>query len=386
MEGEMYVNNNDIFDINPNHITYDNFENGPISILAPIYYTAPVQSGVPLTPPNDVNYSYQEEYIVDDPWAIPAQPEMPITPPMDINEQLEEELGELIILKQRSKTESQLLPNTNQVEPKINILEMVILKPASATESKPNQLLTNQITTKPKVFECAVCNNSFTSPGHLRRHYTTKSHKKVVEASGELDPALNPEKLWPSTVTPNDSWFQAEEFVDNLDDDEAYFITADVEEVDIAEIPPFQPAAVAPLQSSEKNYHCNPCAKSFSKSCYLTQHRNMCHGGRHFKCSQCGKLWKDQQELEKHFSKHTTAQISRHGCEICNRSYNHRSDLKRHLLSHGDLPFVCNQCGKGFPRRDHLLNHMESHQRKELKRQTRQLQKGLNFDAQRNQA
>lgn len=53
---------------------------------------------------------------------------------------------------------------------------------------------------------------------------------------------------------------------------------------------------------------------------------------------------------------------SPHKCPVCNRSFNQRSNLKTHLLTHTDhKPYECNTCGKVFRRNCDLRRHALTH-------------------------
>lgn len=53
---------------------------------------------------------------------------------------------------------------------------------------------------------------------------------------------------------------------------------------------------------------------------------------------------------------------SPHKCPVCNRSFNQRSNLKTHLLTHTDIkPYNCTSCGKVFRRNCDLRRHSLTH-------------------------
>lgn len=53
---------------------------------------------------------------------------------------------------------------------------------------------------------------------------------------------------------------------------------------------------------------------------------------------------------------------SPHKCPVCNRSFNQRSNLKTHLLTHTDIkPYNCSSCGKVFRRNCDLRRHSLTH-------------------------
>lgn len=53
---------------------------------------------------------------------------------------------------------------------------------------------------------------------------------------------------------------------------------------------------------------------------------------------------------------------SPHKCPVCNRSFNQRSNLKTHLLTHTDIkPYQCAACSKVFRRNCDLRRHSLTH-------------------------
>ena len=53
---------------------------------------------------------------------------------------------------------------------------------------------------------------------------------------------------------------------------------------------------------------------------------------------------------------------SPHKCQTCGRTFNQRSNLKTHLLTHTDIkPYSCIECSKVFRRNCDLRRHQLTH-------------------------
>ncbi|CAH0545887.1 unnamed protein product [Brassicogethes aeneus] len=121
-----------------------------------------------------------------------------------------------------------------------------------------------------------------------------------------------------------------------------------------------------PIEDSEsEKFKCAKCNRTFTKACYLTQHKNAQHNDKKlFKCGKCGKKFASQDILDEHSEKHS--ENKPHKCTMCKKQYNFRADLTRHMFVHNkkNSPFVCTVCNKGFARKDHLKNHYLVHTKK----------------------
>ena len=53
-----------------------------------------------------------------------------------------------------------------------------------------------------------------------------------------------------------------------------------------------------------------------------------------------------------------------HRCNICNRGFLNKSNIKVHLRTHtGEKPFRCDVCSKAFRQKAHLIKHQQIHKR-----------------------
>ncbi len=77
-----------------------------------------------------------------------------------------------------------------------------------------------------------------------------------------------------------------------------------------------------------------------------------------FHCSECGKGFKKKGHLLQHGVIHSGARP--YACTTCSRAFNRRESLTRHEKIHEEKPFRCPACGRCFRESTSLLNHAAS--------------------------
>ncbi|XP_041797816.1 uncharacterized protein si:dkeyp-69b9.6 isoform X2 [Chelmon rostratus] len=77
-----------------------------------------------------------------------------------------------------------------------------------------------------------------------------------------------------------------------------------------------------------------------------------------FHCPDCGKGFKKKGHLLQHGVIHSSARP--YGCSTCSRAFNRRESLTRHEKIHEEKPFRCPACGRAFRESTSLLNHAAS--------------------------
>ncbi|XP_038567184.1 zinc finger protein 865 isoform X2 [Micropterus salmoides] len=77
-----------------------------------------------------------------------------------------------------------------------------------------------------------------------------------------------------------------------------------------------------------------------------------------FNCPDCGKGFKKKGHLLQHGVIHSSARP--YGCSTCSRAFNRRESLTRHEKIHEEKPFRCPACGRAFRESTSLLNHAAS--------------------------
>ncbi|XP_041930551.1 zinc finger and BTB domain-containing protein 49 isoform X3 [Alosa sapidissima] len=131
-----------------------------------------------------------------------------------------------------------------------------------------------------------------------------------------------------------------------------------------------------PRQSRNRNYSCEICRKAFkhpsnlelhkrshtgfSNFCNLKEHEKTHSTDKEFTCDQCGKSFNMHRKLQKHKIRHSGDRP--HSCQTCGRSFGSTGDLRRHIRSHsGEKPYSCEMCGKSFTRSAVLRQHHSIH-------------------------
>ncbi|XP_041664789.1 zinc finger protein 502-like [Cheilinus undulatus] len=83
-------------------------------------------------------------------------------------------------------------------------------------------------------------------------------------------------------------------------------------------------------------------------------------GEKPFGCSVCGKSYPSKNNLKQHMSRHATEKPF--SCSICDRSFITKAEMVNHMRSHtGEKPFQCVFCGKHFLHKYYLSRHMRIH-------------------------
>ena len=254
------------------------------------------------------------------------------------------------------------------------------------------QQLKNEPLQENKTYNCTDCKKTFMSVTNLKRHFTTRVHfnkvKKdnpncndsmiVVNGDQNIEIKYMEIQQQQSGTSVTDLSEAEVVLIDKIDEELASIepSTWNVMKIEQMSSMPFQTISsplniVSSTQSISspdmpEEFRCNTCNKTFAKRCYFTQHNKTAHvGHKPYKCVKCGKKYHTQELLDDHMIKHGSDKPFK--CEVpnCPKSFNHKTDLKRHSILHTtEKPHVCQQCGKGFVRKDHLQKHMGSHMRK----------------------
>lgn len=86
-----------------------------------------------------------------------------------------------------------------------------------------------------------------------------------------------------------------------------------------------------------------------------------------YQCDKCNKSFNSRKNIKRHMKVHSDdIQYSRnHKCQVCNRTYKRSDHLARHMISHSEnpKPFSCEICISRFSNRSHLNRHIRLHRK-----------------------
>ncbi|XP_007092235.2 zinc finger protein 646 [Panthera tigris] len=127
------------------------------------------------------------------------------------------------------------------------------------------------------------------------------------------------------------------------------------------------------------HFGCQACSKGFSNLMSLKNHRRIHADPRRFRCSECGKAFRLRKQLASHQRVHVerggsggTRKLIREDrpfrCGQCGRTYRHAGSLLNHRRSHDTGQYSCPTCPKTYSNsmalKDHQRLHSESRRRR----------------------
>ncbi|CAJ1064714.1 PR domain zinc finger protein 15 isoform X4 [Xyrichtys novacula] len=132
-------------------------------------------------------------------------------------------------------------------------------------------------------------------------------------------------------------------------------------------------------RTDDKTFQCDICSRFFSTNSNLSKHKKK-HGEKLYSCEICNKMFYRKDVMQEHHRRHGVG--SKHmkreeqeangeegtkyrkepsPCPICGKVFSCRSNMNKHLLTHGDKKYTCEICARKFFRVDVLRDHIHVH-------------------------
>ncbi|XP_076672103.1 uncharacterized protein LOC143371111 isoform X3 [Andrena cerasifolii] len=121
--------------------------------------------------------------------------------------------------------------------------------------------------------------------------------------------------------------------------------------------------------TNNEEFQCLLCPLTFSSARTMAMHQAGAHGGMYvILCESCGRLFNRKYHFNRHFI-HCGRLKEPYKCDMCMRTYRHKSSLVQHLkISHHvhytrnrSTTFVCSVCKKIYSKFGAFENHVKRH-------------------------
>ncbi|XP_025071198.1 PR domain zinc finger protein 15 isoform X2 [Alligator sinensis] len=240
--------------------------------------------------------------------------------------------------------------------------------------------LMKQLGDHKRVYQCSICSKVFQNSSNLSRHI--RSHGDKLFKCEECAKLFSRKESLKQHVSYKHSR--------NEVDSEYRFKCATCEKAFRIE----SALEFHNCRTDDKTFQCEMCFRFFSTNSNLSKHKKK-HGDKKFSCEICNKMFYRKDVMLDHQRRHlegvrrvkredfehSAENLVRYkkepsGCPVCGKVFSCRSNMNKHLLTHGDKKYTCEICGRKFFRvdvlRDHIHVHfkdialMDDHQREEF--------------------
>ncbi|XP_026864488.2 PR domain zinc finger protein 15 [Electrophorus electricus] len=226
-----------------------------------------------------------------------------------------------------------------------------------------------------RVYQCSLCNKVFQNSSNLNRHI--RSHGDKLFKCDECDKMFSRKESLKQHISYKHS--------KNEPDVEYRYKCSTCEKSFRVE----NALKFHNCRTDDKTFQCEICSRFFSTNSNLSKHKKK-HGDKLYACQICSKMFYRKDVMQDHQRRHgmgsknmkreeheangeeangeeangeeaTKYRKEPSACPICGKVFSCRSNMNKHLLTHGDKKYTCEICGRKFFRVDVLRDHIHVH-------------------------
>uniref|UniRef100_A0A8C6L979 PR/SET domain 15 n=1 Tax=Nothobranchius furzeri TaxID=105023 RepID=A0A8C6L979_NOTFU len=216
-----------------------------------------------------------------------------------------------------------------------------------------------------RVYRCSLCNKIFQNSSNLNRHI--RSHGDKLFKCDECDKLFSRKESLKQHISYKHSKTM-------VGDDYKYKCNTCEKSFRLENALKFHNC-----RTDDKTFQCDICSRFFSTNSNLSKHKKK-HGEKLYSCEICNKMFYRKDVMQEHHRRHSVGakqlkkeELEANGeegskyrkepspCPICTKVFSCRSNMNKHLLTHGDKKYTCEICGRKFFRVDVLRDHIHVH-------------------------
>ncbi|XP_074529150.1 PR domain zinc finger protein 15 isoform X2 [Halichoeres trimaculatus] len=255
-------------------------------------------------------------------------------------------------------------PPAQSLEPKVSQKASESSSPLSAPDNT-TVMKRHKVREHKRVYRCSLCNKVFQNSSNLNRHI--RSHGDKLFKCDECDKLFSRKESLKQHISYKHS--------KNMPDLEYKYKCNTCDKSFRLE----NALKFHNCRTDDKTFQCDICSRFFSTNSNLSKHKKK-HGEKLYSCEICNKMFYRKDVMQEHHRRHGVGskhmkreELEANGeegtkyrkepspCPICGKVFSCRSNMNKHLLTHGDKKYTCEICARKFFRVDVLRDHIHVH-------------------------